>query len=114
MTIVFRDLDNPDKICRFEINNSKCVDTAMLLYGEQILVVYGIVLWEHPKYYRRGVISERGQYRHVLIARCETVNALGDKALRPLLNEIRKELRNGTFELDLTDRKTEFDLSDVD
>ena len=113
MTIVFRNLDFPNEICRFEINNSKCVDTARLIYAEEIIVVYGIVLWEHPKHYRRGVIRERGQYGHIVIARCETVNALTDKALRPLLNEIRKALRNGVIELDLTDRKTEFDLSDV-
>ena len=53
MTIVFRDLDFPDKTCRFELNDSKCIDTAMLLYGEEPLPIYGIVLWEHPKYYRR-------------------------------------------------------------
>ena len=113
MTIVFRHLDFPDKICRFELNNSKCVDTARLYYAEEITVVYGIVLWEHPKYYRRGIISERGQYGHMVIARCKTVNALTDKALRPLLNEIRKGLKNGLLELDLTNRKTELDLSDV-
>lgn len=113
MTIVFRHLDFPDNICRFELNNSKCVDTARLIYAEEITVVYGIVLWEHPKYYRRGIIYERGQYGHMVIARCQTVNALTDKALRPLLNEIRKALRNGVLELDLTDRKTELDLSDV-
>ena len=55
MTIVFRHLDFPDKICRFEVNNSKCVDTARLIYAEEITVVYGIVLREHPKYYRRGI-----------------------------------------------------------
>ena len=44
MTIVFRHLDFPDKICRFELNNSKCVDTARLIYAEEITVVYGIVL----------------------------------------------------------------------
>ena len=35
MTIVFRHLDFPDKICRFELNNSKCVDTARLIYAEK-------------------------------------------------------------------------------
>ena len=49
MTIVFRNLDFPDKICRFELNNSKCIDTARLIYAEKITVVYGIVLWEHPR-----------------------------------------------------------------
>ncbi len=113
MTIVFKHLDSPDKICRFELNDSKCVDTARLAYAEEITVVYGIVLWEHPKYYRRGIIYERGQYGHTVIARCETISALTDKALKPLLNEIRKALRNGVIELNLTDRKTELDLSDV-
>ena len=67
MTIVFRHLDFPDKICRFELNNSKCVDTARLIYAEEITVVYGIVLWEHPKYYRRGIIYKRAEYGHIVI-----------------------------------------------
>lgn len=113
MTIVFRHLDFPDKICRFELNNSKCVDTARLIYAVEFTVIYGIVLWEHPKYYRRGIIYKDGEFGHIVIARCETVNALAEKALKPLLNEIRNALRNGVIELDLTARKTELDLSDV-
>ena len=113
MTIIFKDLDFPNEICRIELNNSKCIDTARLFYAEELFPIYGIVLWEHPKYYRRGIIRERGQYGHTVIARSETVNALTDRALKPLLNEIRKALRNGEFELDITDRKTELDLSDL-
>ena len=58
-------------------------------------------------------IYKRGEYGHIVIARCQTVNALTGKTLKPLHNEIRKALRNGVLELDLTDRKTELDLSDV-
>ena len=114
MNIIFRNIDSPDEICTFELNNRKCIDTAQLLYYEEaVLPIYGIVLWEHPKHYRRGFISKRGQYQHIVIARCRTVNALEGKALRPLLNEIRKALRDGALEFDITDRKIELDLSDI-
>ena len=110
MRIKYKTLDT-NQIQTVTVENIKCIDTVRLPDTEARLR-FGLVIWEHPKNYRKIILSDAtGGY--TIIARSETISAFLDKGLKPLLRRLKKELRNNTLKIDLTGEKTNLDLMDT-
>ena len=99
-------------ISEVEVSNSKCVDTVRLPDDENGFIIFGLVIWEHPKNYRRMVLYKSDSIPHTLVARCETISAFSDKGLKPLARRLKKAVRENR-DIDITEEKTDLTLKDI-
>lgn len=110
MRIKYKTLDT-NQISAITVENTKCIDIVSLP-DIDVMQYVGLVIWEHQKDYRRMVLSDAtGGY--TIIARCQTISPFAQKPLKPLLNRLKRELRNNTPEIDLTEEKTDLNLNDA-